>query len=322
MTISEHNRGYLRRLDEAARAGWLYYVAGYKQDEIARALGVSRQTAQRLVAMAVREKLIRVRLDHPITRCMELAEKLTRTFGLRHCEVVPSDPADPDSITGLAQAGAAILERELAGPQGRVIAVGTGRALRACVEDLPPMNRPDHTVVALLGHMMPGGLSTRYSVVMRMADRLNAAHYPMPLPIYARTVKEREIFRLLDAVKQIHRLVGKADLTLVGIGNIGAEAPLLLDGVLTEVDIRRYAQAGAVGEIAGWLFDENGALIDAPANDLVNSVPLGVAGDRRVYGVAAGTARAPAIRAAMRGRLINCLITNETTAEKILGRRA
>ena len=41
------------RLDDAARAGWLYYVAGNTQDEIARKLGVSRQSAQRLVAMAV-----------------------------------------------------------------------------------------------------------------------------------------------------------------------------------------------------------------------------------------------------------------------------
>jgi len=37
------------RLDDAARAGWLYYIAGNTQDEIARKLGVSRQTAQRLV---------------------------------------------------------------------------------------------------------------------------------------------------------------------------------------------------------------------------------------------------------------------------------
>ncbi len=29
------------RLDDAARAGWLYYVAGNTQDEIARKLGVS-----------------------------------------------------------------------------------------------------------------------------------------------------------------------------------------------------------------------------------------------------------------------------------------
>ena len=71
------------RLDDAARAGWLYYVAGNTQDEIARKLGVSRQSAQRLVAMAVSEKLVKVRLDHPIARCMDLSKAVTDKFGLR-----------------------------------------------------------------------------------------------------------------------------------------------------------------------------------------------------------------------------------------------
>ena len=43
---------YDRRLDLAARAGWLYYVAGHRQEKIAEQLGVSRQTAQRLVAQS------------------------------------------------------------------------------------------------------------------------------------------------------------------------------------------------------------------------------------------------------------------------------
>jgi len=49
------------RLDDAARAGWLYYVAGRTQDEIAAAMSISRQSAQRLVSLAVAERLIKVR---------------------------------------------------------------------------------------------------------------------------------------------------------------------------------------------------------------------------------------------------------------------
>ena len=36
------------RLDEAARAGWLYFIAGHTQDEIAKTLKISRASAQRL----------------------------------------------------------------------------------------------------------------------------------------------------------------------------------------------------------------------------------------------------------------------------------
>ena len=39
-----------KKLDQAARAAWMYFVAGQTQHDIASALGVSRQVAQRLVA--------------------------------------------------------------------------------------------------------------------------------------------------------------------------------------------------------------------------------------------------------------------------------
>ncbi len=59
------------RLDEAARAGWLYFIAGHTQDEIARMLQVSRASAQRLVSLCLAERLITFRLEHPIAACME-----------------------------------------------------------------------------------------------------------------------------------------------------------------------------------------------------------------------------------------------------------
>lgn len=81
------------RLDDAARAGWLYYVAGRTQDEIASAMGISRQSAQRLVSLAVAERLIKVRLDHPIAACLEKAERLKEKFGPPTGRCLPKRPA-------------------------------------------------------------------------------------------------------------------------------------------------------------------------------------------------------------------------------------
>ena len=55
-----------RKLDLAARAAWLYYIRGRTQDEIATELNVSRQNAQRLVALATAEGLIKFWMDYPI----------------------------------------------------------------------------------------------------------------------------------------------------------------------------------------------------------------------------------------------------------------
>src|SRR4026208_259576 len=101
------------RLDEAARAGWLYYIAGNTQDEIARKLGVSRQTAQRLVSLSVSEKLIKVRLDHPIGHCLALSERIKEAYAIDFCEIVPSDPESSSTTLGVAQAAAVELERYL-----------------------------------------------------------------------------------------------------------------------------------------------------------------------------------------------------------------
>jgi DNA-binding transcriptional regulator LsrR (DeoR family) len=87
---------------------------------------------------------------------------------------------------------------------------------------------------------------------------------------------------------------------------------------MTEQEVQSYIKAGAVGEITGWLFDENGQIIKGFANDRVNSVPLNPNQEKLVYGITSGAVRVPAIRAAMQGGLINCLITNEITAELIL----
>lgn len=306
------------RLDDAARAGWLYYVAGDTQDEIARKLGVSRQSAQRLVSLAVSEKLIKVRLDHPIARCMELGHQLREQYGLLACEVVPSDPDAPASMKGIAQAGAAEMERHLKSNHPKILAIGTGRSLRACVEQLPPMDCPQHRIVSLLGNMMSDGSASAYNVVIRMAERVNARHYPMPLPVFARSAEEKRILHNQEPVHNILELIRQADVTFVGVGNLGATAPLLVDGFVTRDDIRALEKAGAVGEITSWVYDSNGMLIEGLINDRVASAPLVHDSANPVIGIAVGEVKVPAILGALRGRLINSLITNEFTAELLL----
>ena len=308
------------RLDDAARAGWLYYVAGNTQDEIARKLGVSRQSAQRLVSLAVSEKLVKVRLDHPIARCMELSNHLREAFGLKFCEVVPSDPDAPASTVGIAQAAAAEMERHLKSQHPKIIAIGTGRTLRASVEQLSPMDCPQHRIVSLLGNMMSDGSASAYNVVIRMAERVNARHYPMPLPVFARSAEEKRILHNQEPVHNILELIRQADATFVGVGNMGLDAPLFVDGFITREEVRALERAGAAGEITSWVYDRDGKLIDGLINDRVASAPLTADPQNLVCGIAAGEAKVGAIAGALRGRLVNALITNDYTADHLLKR--
>jgi DNA-binding transcriptional regulator LsrR (DeoR family) len=306
------------RLDEAARAGWLYYIAGNTQDEIAEKLGVSRQTAQRLVSLAVSEKLIKVRLDHPIAHCLDLSTRLREKYGLRFCEVVPADPTSPSSTLGVAEAAAGELERHLSSDHPIIVALGTGRTLKAVVTHLPPMDCPQHKIVSLVGNIAPDGSASFYDIIMRIADTVRAPHYPMPIPVIASTIHEKELFLAQKPVRNVVDLAQQADLTLVGIGQLGDQGPLLQDGFINRDEMRGLVKAGAVGEIVGWAFDADGALIQGLTNDRVASVRPQQPAERFVLGVAMGEAKRSAIRGALHGRLINGLITNEATAELLL----
>ncbi len=309
------------RLDDAARAGWLYYVAGNTQDEIARKLGVSRQTAQRLVAMAVSERLVKVRLDHPIGRCMDLAGALTDRFPLSVCEVVPSDPGAPELLTGVAIAAAALLEKTLRSTEPKIIAMGTGRALRAAVEQLSRMECPQHKIVSLLGNVMSDGSATPYNAVIPMADRVGARHYPAPLPVLARDAEELRALHAQEPVRNSMALCAEADLTMVGVGQLDMTAPVLIDGFLSPAEMAELRQAGARGEITSWVFDDQGRIIDCAHNRRVASAPLPRAADRPVVAVAVGESKIKAIKAALVGHLVNGLITNELTAERLMAER-
>ena len=306
------------RLDDAARAGWLYYIAGNTQDEIASKLGVSRQTAQRLVSLAVSTKLIKVRLDHPIGHCLDLSQRLKDKYELLFCEVVPADPASQSTTLGVAEATAAELERRLESRDPIVVALGSGRTLRAAAEQLPPMDCPQHKIVSLVGNIAPDGSASFYDVITRVADAVRAPHFPMPVPVIASTINEKKLLLAQTPIKRVVDLARRADVTFVGVGQLGDNAPLLLDGFVNRDEMRALTKAGAVGEVVGWAFDGEGRFIEGMTNERVASVALDRPARRLVIGAAMGPAKREALRGALVGRIINGLITNEVAAAHLL----
>src|ERR1700716_3467475 len=125
MTVPDSEKS---RLDEAARAGWLYFIAGHTQDEIAKLLKVSRASAQRLVSLCLAERLITFRLEHPIAACMELAARLKDLFHLAYCGAVSTDPPAPLSAARIGERAAKSLESMLRTETPTIVALGTGRA--------------------------------------------------------------------------------------------------------------------------------------------------------------------------------------------------
>jgi DNA-binding transcriptional regulator LsrR (DeoR family) len=306
------------RLDDAARAGWLYFIAGHTQDEIAKMLQISRASAQRLVSLCLAERLITFRLEHPIAACMQLAGRLKEAHKLAFCEVVPSNPAAPQAVAGIAERAANLLDTILRRDKPAVIALGTGRAVRAAVERVSPIERPNHQIVSLVGNISADGSASFFDTVGRLADQTKSRHYPMPLPFLMSSEKEREHMLRLQPISHIRGLAAKADLRLVGIGQMDQDAQILVDGFVTRQELLDMMRRGAAGELTGWVFDSDGKIINGGINRRLTSVPPRIPASALTVGAALGKAKVPAIVAALKGRLINGLITDEVTAAAIL----
>ena len=119
-------------------------------------------------------------------------------------------------------------------------------------------------------------------------------------------------------IRQTLHIAAEADITFVGIGDLGPNAPLFVDGFITETELKALQKAGAVGEIVGWAFDAQGKMIEGLTNDRVASAPMPSRERSLVVALAMGEKKLPGTIAALNRRLVNGLMTDERTAVRLL----
>ena len=113
-------------------------------------------------------------------------------------------------------------------------------------------------------------------------------------------------------------LSANADAVLLGVGSVGASAPILVDGFVLPDEMSALERDGAVGEIASRSFDGAGVPIENEVTARLTALPLRSDPVRPVIIVGAGPLKVEPILAAIRGRLCTGLITDEWTAAAML----
>jgi DNA-binding transcriptional regulator LsrR (DeoR family) len=313
--MSKHDK----KLDQAARAAWMYYVAGQTQHQIAEALGVSRQVAQRLVACAIDNGLISVSIAHPVGRCMELAAQLSARYGLELCQVVPSQGMDTQGINrAVAVAGAEVMAQFIRSEEPLIVGVGSGRSLKAAIDELAEIQRPQHSCVSLIGAIAADGSCTRYDVPLWMAEKTQGRYFILPAPLFADSEQDRALWCNHRIYRTVSEKASQADVTFIGVGTIGEQCPLHQDGFISLADVARLTAANAVAEMLGHFIDGEGRRVINDLDRRLTSVELRQQPEKPVIALAGGPEKHRAIRAALAGRWINGLVTDEGSALALL----
>jgi DNA-binding transcriptional regulator LsrR (DeoR family) len=306
----------------AARAAWLSYVGGYTQEDIALRLHVSRIKVNRLIAKAHRRGMVRVFVEGTAADCVALEDALVQRYGIRFAFVAHSLNGSELPLVTLGNAGSRYLHSVLEDGPARIIGVGHGRTLAAVVDSLPRVSRPSTRFVSLLGGLIRNAVANPFDIIQRLGERTGGQTYFMPVPFFADSPGDRAVLIRQASLRDVFELAGSAELCLVGIGELSGNAFLRLAGTISDDDLGRLHEAGAVGEVLGQFLDRDGRPLDIDLNDRSIGLKLDDLRGKEVVAIAGGTGKVAAIDAVLRAGVVTGLITDEVTAQSLVGCRS
>ncbi|NJN83837.1 MAG: sugar-binding transcriptional regulator [Caldilineaceae bacterium] len=299
-----------------------YYEDGLTQDQIGKRFGLSRIKVSRLLQQARQNGVVQISIAPLADSFADLERELETVFGLYEAVIVASgDGSQSEIVPLLGQAAAAYLARCV--EDGQVLDLSWGTTLLATVDAVLSQHLPNMRVVQMLGGL--GRLESEVygsDLALRLAQALGAKMRLLQSPGIVSSKMVRDA--LLDDVNiaETLALAAQADVALVGIGSPKPGSVVLQAGILSEQELLDLQSVGAVGDIALRFFDAQGAAIDHPINERIIGLTLAqIASIPRVIGVAGGGDKAEVIKAALRGRLLSVLVTDEQTARWLLSDR-
>jgi DNA-binding transcriptional regulator LsrR (DeoR family) len=310
----------LRLMTRVAR---LYYEQGQKQPQIAARLRLSQPKVSRLLKSAQDEGIVRISVRAPSDTHPELEEALETRYGLREVEIVEiSRDEDDAAVRELGSAAAFHMETTVR--SGDLIGVSSWSAtLLAMVNAMHPVSgvRDVRVVQILGGGGDPAAEGHATHLVRRLADLLHGSGTFLPAPSSVGSPAARAVLLEDPFVRRAMSLFDELDVAYVGIGGQEPSGLLASSGnVFSPEELEAVRASGGVGDIGQRYLHADGSQVETPLHERVIGIELEqLHRVPRSVAVAGGPSKTEAIRAAVVGGWINCLITDSYTAERLMG---
>lgn len=300
----------------------LYYVDNLSQQQVAGRLGISRSNVSRMLTDAQHQGIVEIRINDPAGRERGLEAQLEETFGLREARV-SQRPGAFGSVSDLTQVGvlaAQILLQSI--KDSMTVGLSWGHALQAMV--WATTTDRDHAVQLV---QLVGGLSSisneisGQELVRELASRLGASYRYLHAPAVLGSAEARASLLQEQSISQALEAARSADVAFVGIGTPthGSSAAVLGSLSLSKGQLKDFWRQQPAGDIAARYFDQFGKSVTGPVQDRILAVTLeDLVNIPTVVGVAQGRTKVPGVLGALRARLIDVLVCDESLARGVL----
>jgi DNA-binding transcriptional regulator LsrR (DeoR family) len=305
------------RLVLTASVARRYYLDNKSKVEIANELGISRFQVARLLDVARSSGLVRIEIADAGAIDLELSGRVQNAFRLKHAVVVDT-PHDDDAFVRkhLGEAAADLLT-EIVTPAD-VLGLAWARSVSAMTAVLT-VRLAAVPVVQLTGALARPEMGDDSVDLVRQAARASGGpayffHAPLVVPdaATARAMrKQPEIARAFAHFGSVTRAV-------VGVGRWAPGLSTIYDAA-DERDRQQMRRLGACADISGVMVDTHGQPVRGGLTERMIGISAPEMGAiHEVIAIAYGTAKAPAVRAAIRSGLIRGLVTHSTLAVALL----
>lgn len=298
----------------------LYYEQDCNQQEIAERLETSRSYISRLLKEAKAKGIVQIQIRKPIYTSAELEQELKTLFDLKGVIVLDGlGRPTAENLPLVGQLASRYLE-EILRPN-TLLGISWGTGVHSVVSALPFTPELHIDVVQMLGSV--GAANPQIDgteLARRLAETLGGRYYYLHAPVLVDNPTVRDMLLAEATIQETLNRARHAQVALVGIGTTEAGAnSFVRAGHLTELQLSGLRAQGAVGEICGQHFDIDGS----PGNLSINRRVVGMDLEslRRVptaIAVACGPPKARSILAALRGKYVNVLATDDSTARLVL----
>ncbi|OQP86458.1 DNA-binding transcriptional regulator [Rhizobium rhizosphaerae] len=313
--------GRINELRLISRVAQMYHVERKRQAEIAEHLRLSQATVSRMLKRAETEGIVRTSVIPPAGTYSDLEQALRERFGLPEAVVVDcSEDRDGAIMARIGESAAHLLEITLS--PGEIIGVSSwSQTIFKMVENIHPQKGAGaRYVVQTLGGMGDPSVQTHATQLTARLAKLTGAE-PKLLSVQGVTSsREAKLLMMADPfVRDTMDLFGAITLAIVGIGAVEPSELLARSGnIFSARELADLAEAGAVGDISLRFFDRQGRMVKTPLDDRVIGMSLEeLAKVDRVIALAGGKAKTDAIAGALRLGVIDMLVTDRFTAERL-----
>lgn len=297
-----------------------YYQEGATQEEISKKFGLSRVKIGRLLKRAREQGIVEISVKyHPVFGA-KLEERLIERFGLKRAIIALDQPTEKDQRALLAGVVATYLSSTLR--DGLTVSVGQGRNVSAVSEHIGVVNPTKCTFVSSIGGIHPnGGMLNADHICRRFAKTFGGVSETLYAPAYIKDPALRNALLENETVQQTLDIARKADIALVGIGDLAESSYMVDQGWFTVQEmVEARIQQAVVGEVGGYdFFNIKGEVQNTKMSDRV--IGLTISDYQKipqVIAIAAETSKPLSIVGALRTGAIDVLATSVANAITIL----